>query len=90
LTATASQTFISNASKALAKTNDEGCNEADNTASDAKIKDSIKEINESFTNQSIQAADPMHHTPSTGLEQLPAETEEHCQKQQTNMNNNST
>jgi hypothetical protein len=33
LTATASPTFISNASKALAKTNDEGCNEDDNTAS---------------------------------------------------------
>jgi hypothetical protein len=50
LTANVSQTFISNASEALAKTNEDCCSEADNTALDTKIKDSIKEINESFTN----------------------------------------
>jgi hypothetical protein len=90
LTATASQTFISNASKAVAKTNDEGCNEADNTASDTKIKDSTKEINESFTNPLLQLADPMHHTLSTGLEQHPAEKEDYCQKQQIKTNHNLT
>jgi hypothetical protein len=73
LTATASQAIISNASNALAKTNNEGCNEADNIASDTKIKDSITEINESFTNPLLQSADPMQHTLSTGLEQHPTE-----------------
>jgi uncharacterized HAD superfamily protein len=82
LTANASQTFISNASEELAKTNEDCCSEADNTASDTKIKDSIKEINESFTNPLLQSADPMHHTLSTGLEQHPAEKAEYCQKQQ--------
>jgi hypothetical protein len=82
LTANASQTFISNASEELAKTNEDGCSEGDNTASDTKIKDRIKEINESFTNPLLQSADPMHHTLSTGLEQHPAEKAEYCQKQQ--------
>jgi hypothetical protein len=90
LTATASQTFISNASKALVKIKDEGCNEADNTRSDTKIKDSIKEINESFTNPLLQSADPKHHTLSTGLEQHPAETDEHRQQQQIRTNHNLT
>jgi hypothetical protein len=90
LTANASPTFISNASKALAKTNDEGGNEADNTASDTKIKDSIKEINESFTNPLLQSTDPKQHTLSTGLEQHPVEKEEHCQKQQIETNHNFT
>jgi hypothetical protein len=58
--------------------------------SDTKIKDSIKEINESFTNPLLQSADPMHHTLSTGLEQHPAETDEHCQKQQIETNHNLT
>jgi hypothetical protein len=90
LTANASPTFISNASKALAKTNDEGDNEADNTTSDTKIKDSIKEINESFTNSLLQSTDPKWHTRSTGLEQHPVEKEEHCQKQQIETNHNFT
>jgi hypothetical protein len=90
LTDKASQTFISNASKALAKTNDERGNEADNTASDAKIKDSIKEINESFINLLLQSTDPKQHTLSTGLEQHPVEKEEHCQKQQIETNHDFT
>jgi hypothetical protein len=89
LTAIASQTFISNASKALAKTDDESCNEADNSASDTKIKDSIKEINEGFTNPFLQSAGPKQHTLSTGLEHHTAE-KEHCQKQQIETNHNLT
>jgi hypothetical protein len=46
------------------------------------MKDNIKETNESFTNQLLQLAESMQHTPSTGDEQDPAEKEEHCQKQQ--------
>jgi hypothetical protein len=68
------------------RTNDEGCNEADNIASDSKIKDNIKETNESFTNPLLQSVDPLQHTLSTGLEQHPAEKEEHCQKQQIKTN----
>jgi hypothetical protein len=90
VTANASPTFISNASKALAKTNNEGGNEVDNTASDTKIKDSIKEINESFTNSLLQSTDPKWHARSTGLEQHPVEKEEHCQKQQIETNHNFT
>jgi hypothetical protein len=90
LTAIASQTFFSDASETLAKTNEDGGNETDNTPSDTKIKDSIKEITESFTNPLTQAANPMHHTLSTGLEQHPVETYEHCQKQQIETNHNLT
>jgi hypothetical protein len=90
LTANASQTFISNASEALTTTNEDGCSEADNTASDIKMKDSIREINESFNNPLIQAAESMRHTPSTGLEHHPAEIEEYCQKQQIKTNDNIT
>jgi hypothetical protein len=88
LTATASQTFISKASETLAKTDEDAGSEADNTPSDTKIKDSIKEITESFTNPLTQAVNPMHYTLSTGLEQHPAETDEHCQKQQIETNRN--
>jgi hypothetical protein len=90
LTANASQTFISNASDSLAKTNEDGCSEADNTASDTKIKDSIKEINESVTNPLLQSTDLMHHTLSTGLEQHPAEKAEYCQKQKIKTNHDLT
>jgi hypothetical protein len=90
LTANASQTFISNASDSLAKTNEDCCSEADNTASDTKIKDSLKEINESFTNPLLQSADLMHHTRSTGLEHHPAEKTEYCQKQQIKTNHDLT
>jgi hypothetical protein len=90
LTANVSQTFINNASETLAKTNEDGCSEADNTPSDTKIKDSIKQINESFTNPLTQAANPTHHTLSTGLEQHPAETDEHRQQQQIRTNHNLT
>jgi hypothetical protein len=90
LTANASQTFISNASDSLAKTNEDGCSEADNTASDTEIKDSIKEINESFSNPLLQSADLMHHTLSTRFEQHPAEQAEYCQKQQIKTNHDLT
>jgi hypothetical protein len=86
LTANASQTFISNASDSLAKTNEDGYSEADNTAADTEIKDSIKEIKESFTNPLLQSADLMHHTLSTRFEQHPAEQAEYCQKQQIKTN----
>jgi hypothetical protein len=86
LTANASQTFISNASATLVKTNDDCCSEADNIASDTKIKHSLKEINESFTNPLLQSTDLMHHIRSTGLEHHPAEKAEYCQKQQVKTN----
>jgi hypothetical protein len=81
LTANAAQTFISNASTALAKTNGEGGNGADMLASDTKIKDSIKETNESFTNPLLLSTNPKQHALSTRLEQHPVEKEEHGQKQ---------
>jgi hypothetical protein len=86
LTANASQTFISNASATLVKTNEDCCNEADNTASDTKIKDNLNETNESFTNPLLQSADLMHHTLSTGLDHHPAEKAEYSQKQQVKTN----
>jgi hypothetical protein len=89
-TVNASQTFTSNANEARTTINEDCCSEADNTASDTKIKDSLKETNESFTNPLIQAADSMRHTPSTGLEQHPVEKAEYCQKQQIKTNDNIT
>jgi hypothetical protein len=90
LTANASQTFISNASATLVKTNEDCCSEADNTAYDTKIKNSQPETNESSTNPLLQSTDLTHHTPSTGLEHHPAEKAEYCQKQQVKTNHDLT
>jgi hypothetical protein len=90
LTANASQTFISNASATLVKTNEDCCSEADNIAYDTKIKNSQPEINESSTNPLLQSTDLTHHTPSTGLEHHPAEKAEYCQKQQVKTNHDLT
>jgi hypothetical protein len=90
LTTTESQTLTSNANNVLVRINDKSCNEAHNVASDTKMKNNIKETNESFTNQLLQLAEPMQHTPSTGDEQNPAEKEEDCQKQQIKTNHNVT
>jgi hypothetical protein len=90
LTANASQTFISDASDSLAKTIEDGFSEADNTASDTKIKDSLTETNESCTNPLPQSADLTHHSLSTGLEHHLAEKVEYCQKQQVKTNHDLT
>jgi hypothetical protein len=78
------RTFIRNANEALTKTNEDGYSAA------AKIKDSIREIDESLDNPLIQAADSTRHTPSTGQRHHSVETEEHCQEQQLKTQDNIT